>query len=81
MNTDDLNIDGWTETHTVGAVKLVGDGRLLLMNSGLNSAVIIAGLPPGGSGSRPAVTVEARDLPALIAALQELHQQRKDNQP
>ena len=81
MNTDDLNIDGWTETQTGGTVKLVGEGRLLLMNSALNTAVIIAGLPPGGYGSRPAVTVAAQDLPALIAALQELHQQRKDDQP
>ena len=81
MNTNDLNIDGWTETQGQGAVKLVGEGRLLLMNSALNTAVIIAGLPPGGYGSRPAVTVEARDLPALIAALQEVHQQRKDTQP
>ena len=81
MNTDDLNIDGWTETQTGGTVKLVGEGRLLLMTSGLNSAVSIAGLTPGSYGSRPAVTVAAQDLPALIAALQDLHQQRKDDQP
>ena len=80
MNADDLNSDRWTEMQTVGTVKLVGEGRLMIMNSGLNSAVIIAGMPPGGYGSRPAVTVEAQDLPALIAVLQEIHQQWKDAQ-
>ena len=81
MNADDRYSDGWTETHAQGAVEIVGEGRLLLMNSGQNSDVVIAGLPPGGYGSRPAVTIEARDLPELIVALQQMHRQRKDNQP
>ena len=81
MNADDRYSDGWTETHAQGTVEIIGERRLLLTNSGQNSDVVIAGLPPGGYGSRPAVTIEAREGPALMMALQQMHWQRKDNQP
>lgn len=72
---EDSKRDDWAETQGTGSMKLVGQGRLMIIQSSHTTDLIIAGLPPSGYGERPSITVTAQDVEELISVLQAAQQQ------
>jgi hypothetical protein len=67
----DAQNDGWEKTTGSGTTHQIGDGWLLLLEMPAGR-VVISGPPDAAAAPRPAVAFHRADLPALIAALQQI---------